>query len=146
MKQLTLLIDHEQWSQEEVPIDFQVMVSKIVKRNDSFPHTMLDATSTLDTDIDVSVPLEIKEDEKQKEKEEDQDMKPSRPNMLMYLVVDDKKYHVVPCALFFVKMLEEYLTTKEHVPSLTPDVLNRVVEISKVHSFVFVLQKNIDEI
>ena len=127
-KQLTMLIDNEQWTQADVPIDFQQMVDKITKSrhvvavgaaagNENAHMADLDLVSSM---IDKS-----KDDDEPAERS-------SQPNMQAYLMLDRKPYHVVLCCLLFVKMLDEYVSCAVSMPSLAPDVLNRLIEITKV--------------
>lgn len=131
VKQLTMLIDHEQWTQAEIPIDFQVMVNKIckVKESTGLSKAISDSASHL-------AGLDITSDLIQKSKEEEEESRTTtalpKANMRNNLLIDGKEYAVVPCALLFVKMIDEYLICNTNIPSLTPEIINRVVELAKV--------------
>lgn len=56
---------------------------------------------------------------------------PAKPNMQSALVVDDREFHVVLCALTLVKLVDEYLACLDRIPSLAPDLLSRMVELLK---------------
>lgn len=132
-KQLTMLVDNEQWMQAEVPIDFQQMVNKITKNFTDGPlKTSKSPNSAHLADLDIA--SNLIDNGADKSKDDDEPLQQSNPNMQMYLMVKGKPYHVVPSSLLFVKMLDEYVTCATSMSSIANDILNRLLEIIKVHS------------
>ena len=132
-KQMALLIENEQWIQADIPIDFQHITEQLqlTPRN--------------------KAPYEDEEqDEEEEEEEEDLEfdltastitgtskISASQSNLsgektLKYLQVDGGKYYVVGSVLMFLKTLTDYVTCAEKLPSLVPEILNRIIELLKV--------------
>jgi hypothetical protein len=131
VKQLTGLIEVEQWNHVDVPIELQQLVDKIVKKSASSQESLNIDVPTLEaSDLNSKQP----EDEDGKGDDDPVFVKPTArdPQMAPQIMVDSKKFYVVSCSLMFVKMQGEYLQCMANIPSLTNDILNRLVEILKV--------------
>jgi vacuolar protein sorting-associated protein 54 len=48
------------------------------------------------------------------------------------LIVNGQKFHVVNSALMLLKMLNDYLQCLEQIPSLTTDILQRLIDLLQV--------------
>jgi vacuolar protein sorting-associated protein 54 len=137
-KQISLLLDNEQWIQADIPIDFQHMTEELQAVS---PHVAASVTFTTrnpsklkahpldmddDDELDMSVmarhgsssaeSLEITEDQVSSK----------------YLVVDGTRYYTVVTVLMFLKSLTDYVQCAKNVPSLTPEILNRIYEFLKL--------------
>jgi vacuolar protein sorting-associated protein 54 len=122
------MIENEQWTQAEVPIDFQLMV-------DSFARSKSGELNQ-----------EEEEDSRMKywkEKEEDSDTasimsSARRPRAGMeskssqLIKVGGEQFFVVGVVLLFVKIVTDYIQCAQFVPALVTDVLNRILELLKV--------------
>ncbi|KAI3643121.1 hypothetical protein MP228_012676 [Amoeboaphelidium protococcarum] len=136
MKQLTFLIDEEKWSQAEVPIDFQLIVDKICNSTRTITtsggYNAHSRTKSLLTRPDIVIDRNVADIVNREDNDDNVSVRTGvHANMQSYLVIDDKHYHIVPCALLLVKMLDEYLICIQNAPALASDVLNRIVDLAK---------------
>ncbi|KAI9203421.1 Vps54-like protein-domain-containing protein [Polychytrium aggregatum] len=149
-KQITMLIDNEQWVQAEVAVDFQLLADQIVYSTASSAKTVSPSTaqsklreqqsdeafdSTDNIDIGADGEFDLSSGSSAAPavaKQDNRKIVANGPKTLKYLILDNEKYYVVISVLLFLKMLTEYMACLDHIPSLTTDVLNRIVEILKL--------------
>lgn len=130
MRDLTGVIDNEKWSQAEVPVDFQLMLNRLMGK-ETVAATVFPARSTETiADMDMTSALIAGKDEQQRDDEEAMDTNTASSN-LTALTMDGVSYVIVTAALIFLKMCNEYILIADQAASLTPEVLNRLVEIFK---------------
>ncbi|KAJ3396863.1 hypothetical protein HDU92_001697 [Lobulomyces angularis] len=156
-KQLALLIENEQWSQAEVPVDFQMITEKILLSSTS--NTALSPTSPNPEIINSITSLDSFHQSEENLDGSETDLtnlsssfsstkknKLNKFNMsenyseggnsgsasLKYLLVDGQKFYAVGCLLMFLKMLTDYMQCIDNIPGLTNDVLNRILEVLKL--------------
>jgi len=134
-KQIALLIENEQWAQAEVPVDFQNIIEMILSGDSGSVGTPTGGSAAV---LDEDAP------EDQSESESDLSSFSSPPSAPVstleqsgqqgskFLVVDGQNFYTVGCLLLFLKMLTDYMRCVDHVPGLTNDVLNRVLEVLKL--------------
>lgn len=173
MKQMAMLIEYEQWTLAEVPIEFQRIADQIVLAGSgvnvgdganvsvtaSSPTTnKVTTTSTMASKLRELLSLndgnhELLNDEELEElirtsntaldelgsppvsptkpKPQQNQQSPDRKST-RYLVMDNEKFFVAGVVLMFLRTLSEYVQCTEHVPSLTMEVLNKILEILKL--------------
>jgi hypothetical protein len=137
-KQLSGLLENEQWIQTEIAIDFQNLIERL--------KTELQRTESV-KDIRDEVGIDVDVEDLAEESGADTD-DPGSPNRLKqvqkksvtqeestakYLALDGVKFYAVISVLLFVKMLTEYVELSKNVSVLTPEILNRVYELLKVN-------------
>ena len=145
-KQIALLLDNEQWMQADIPVDFQNMVEEIISSNPP-PPSLIAAKIAKGTKSKKEHPLE-------QDGNDDDDYEGDMTSMARryassnesldaggdqnvsskYLVVDGARYYTVVTVLMFLKSLTDYVQCAKNVPSLTPEILNRIFEFLKVCS------------
>ena len=118
------MIENEQWTQAEVPIDFQLMVDQMVRVPES----------EADQDQSTRHLVEDEQPPRGSIASFSSSAKPPKDDgkSLSMLSVGGQKFFVVGSMLLFVKIMTDYIQCAEHVPSLTTDVLNRILELLKV--------------
>lgn len=122
------MIENEQWSHIEVPVDFQQMLNEIIttppneddeedhrvegllKRQTSDQSLLTGSTSTLAVN-----------------KKGSNDSK-----MNIFLKVSGKNHFVVGFMLLLIKATHDYIQVANNIPSLTTDVLHRMFDLLKV--------------
>ncbi|KAJ1921515.1 hypothetical protein H4219_000552 [Mycoemilia scoparia] len=115
-RQLCLLIENEQWSQAEVPVDFQSMVNEITGK---------------EIDKESLPMLASKNDEKQvAELVTEKADQPHQQGSLLY--VGDKSFPMVGCSLMLIKMIVEYIECSLFIKTITMDVVQRLIDVLKV--------------
>jgi hypothetical protein len=135
-KQIALLLDNEQWMQADIPVDFQNMVEQIIASNPPPP-------SLVSAKIAKLHPLETGTDDEYEgdmssltrryaSSNESLDVTGEQHVSSKYLVVDGARYYTVVTVLIFLKSLTDYVQCAKNVPSLTPEILNRIFEFLKV--------------
>ena len=107
-----------------MPVDFQVMVDKLIRLN---PNEILDDGDERDHRVDEAG-SQVKLDPKADSKNTSQ----TNPSSKL-LSVRSSKYFVVGSVLLFLKLMTDYLQCAEQVPPITTDVLNRILELLKVN-------------
>lgn len=125
-----MLVDNEVWTQVEVPVDFQIMVNKITKSNESnvmIPSPTATGDHMADLDIAGDLVGKTKDDD-------DPADKPGQSNLQSFLLINKHQYHLVTCSLLLIKMLDDYVTCATNMTSITTDVMNRLVELIKVRT------------
>ncbi|TPX38226.1 hypothetical protein SmJEL517_g00015 [Synchytrium microbalum] len=154
-KQITLLVENEQWTQADVPIDFQRITDQIIAAR-SFgsppperpirgggqqPNTISSLTSlplkrsSTDDNNNMrgSTSIASLHNALDDDDERGSSASPAKGSKSMkYVVVNGHKYYMVGCMLMFLKQLTEYMQCMENVPVLTAEVLNRIMEILKL--------------
>lgn len=100
---LSLILDSERWKQADVPSEFQELVDYI-----SSTHNLVIPKRHSETDL----------------------VEEKKPQS--FLIVDGKKYAVVGTVLLLLKMIMEYCQCVHDMPSVSTDLLLRLVEIFKM--------------
>jgi vacuolar protein sorting-associated protein 54 len=126
LRQLTMYIDNDQWTQADIVVDFQHMVDKLARQSGTLGG-MVDGSTTHLAELDTTAKL-VKDDDEQADR-----TGRAGGNVKPYFVVDRRRFHVVDSCMMFVKMLHEYVQCATSMTSLTTDVLTRLVEILKVN-------------
>ncbi|KAI8828558.1 Vps54-like protein-domain-containing protein [Chytriomyces cf. hyalinus JEL632] len=152
-KQIAIVIENEQWTRAEVPIDFQHMSEEIVSRGrvaaveikkanlarqDSQTANANSGSGGAsgagvagyndDDDTDLSA-LVISQKEAAMAASEDELVMSGRA-----LKVDGSMYSVAGCVLLLTKMLTEYLQCAESLPTQSVEVLNKTLDLLKVYN------------
>ncbi|XP_071962445.1 vacuolar protein sorting-associated protein 54-like [Antedon mediterranea] len=96
---MSLLLDNERWKQAEVPASFQDLLSAMAKG-------------------EISLALLARMDQGNEE-----------CKAAEYVEIDGNKYAVVGTVLMLLKMVAEYCQCVEDIPSVTLDILTRLIEI-----------------
>ncbi len=135
-----MLVDSEQWSQAEVPVDFQNIIDYILQSSTS------SATAPISQSVEQLIRRTEVEGSNESLEDGDGDLggatmaldKGSKASLnntksVKYLVVDGQTFYVVGCLLMFLKMLTDYLSCIDYIPGLYNDVLNRILDILKVN-------------
>ncbi|KAJ3178270.1 hypothetical protein HDU85_005267 [Gaertneriomyces sp. JEL0708] len=136
-KQVAHLVETEQWTQSEVPADFQQLTNQFLSVGGKELSTEDRASSNEsiqgpapDDDGDLTSLASVQDSGAL--------LSPSRGTgaaegkSQRHLIIDGQKYNVVACVLLFLKMLTEYIKCMESIPGLTTEVLNRIAEILKL--------------
>uniref|UniRef100_T1J950 Vacuolar protein sorting-associated protein 54 n=1 Tax=Strigamia maritima TaxID=126957 RepID=T1J950_STRMM len=100
---LSLILDNERWKQADVPSEFQELVDHIAETGEL-------AMPKKASDTDLCEAKHPKE----------------------YLFINGEKYAVVGTVLLLLKMVIEYCYCISNVPSFTPDLLTRLVDLLKL--------------
>ena len=134
------MIENEQWIQTDIPMDFQVMVDHVTKQNhrdtSSPAHEEDDSRAQVkaeddETDVSEMGSLATLASSPKKKPASVSSNKPELKSLQM-ITVGAQKYCVVNVVLLFIKLMTDYLMCAEQVPSVTTDVLNRVLELLKL--------------
>ncbi|KAI8614153.1 Vps54-like protein-domain-containing protein [Chytriomyces sp. MP71] len=129
-KQIAIVVENEQWSRAEVPIDFQRMSEEISSRGtDAAADKKKTATRTSIDDDDEGdlAALVMAQKEAAVAASEDELVTSGKA-----LKVDGSTYCVAGCVLLLTKMLTEYLQAGENMPGLATEVLNKILDLLKV--------------
>lgn len=147
-KQISLLVENEQWVQCDIPIDFQhitekLQLSKVIQRYESLSlEKMFGSDEKLDEEDNNEIDLTSKSVALAVAISPDQTPTPSPSTLdpgaktLKFLLVDGQKYYVVISALMFIKTLTEYVNCAERLQTLVPEILNRIYELLKVSAII----------
>ncbi|XP_068645902.1 vacuolar protein sorting-associated protein 54, chloroplastic isoform X2 [Aristolochia californica] len=143
MTKIKAVLDQETWVSVEVPDEFQGIVEWLTAEastNGRFAdaHT----TAALSNDIgwaptnnDVSADNSIGQPKQVKpssvKKDGNNIIEPGKSTSLT-LMCRGVCYHMVNCGLILLKMLAEYIDISKCLPLLSPEVVNRVIEILKL--------------
>jgi hypothetical protein len=104
------MAEHEQWNATDVPKDYQEMANALTGFDD----------------IEVG-------DQNNLDDEENQTVaKKKISNVQSGIVYNKKSYKVATCCLLLIDNIDKYLLCARRIPPLTPDVINRLVELLKV--------------
>ncbi|KAJ3323452.1 hypothetical protein HDV06_001729 [Boothiomyces sp. JEL0866] len=103
-KQISLLLENEQWVQADIPIDFQYLIEQL--QNKTFKSTMVKTPENGSIDL---TQLARKQNSSESMKAE------ASSN---YLVVDGQKYYAVVSVLMFLKMLTDYIECCQNITVL----------------------------
>ncbi|KAJ3355002.1 hypothetical protein HDU83_004173 [Entophlyctis luteolus] len=126
-KQLTSVIENEQWSRAEIPIDFQHFAEEIcvagVLAADKKKEGVRDDDELDDSDLAALV---IAHKEAAAAASEDELVNSGKA-----LKVGKETYYVAGCILLLTKMLTEYLACIQNMPSLVTEILNKTVDLLK---------------
>ncbi|KAJ3070233.1 hypothetical protein HDU98_006724, partial [Podochytrium sp. JEL0797] len=129
-KQIAIVIENEQWSRAEVPIDFQLMSEEISAAGylaiEKKKAAQLEKDDEAMDDLDLAA-LVIAHKEAAAAASEDELVTSGR-----VLKVDRQTYSVAGCVLLLTKMLTEYLQGVENMPSLATEILNKTLDLLKV--------------
>lgn len=138
MKQITLLLENEQWVQADIPIDFQHMTEQlqlavpfISPTSKPVSNQSLHQTNHLNQDHEneeLDLTIAAARASNTAEKMEN----PESATSSQFLIVDGVKYYAVVSVLLFLKMLTDYLKCAQSIGVMTPDVLTRIYEFLKV--------------
>ena len=142
-KQLTIIVENEQWIKAEVPVDFQNMADLIVAykvplgSREGLEEGNGDSNGSSVPETPLGGGAEAEDGDGsggggQKTRSTD-----SLGKSGQYMVVNRRRYHLAGCVLMLTKMLLDYLQCMENIPSLTTDVLHRVLDILKVCIMVY---------
>ncbi|XP_033126648.1 vacuolar protein sorting-associated protein 54-like [Anneissia japonica] len=96
---MSLLLDNERWKQAEVPANFQDLLSAMAKG-------------------EISLDLLARMDQGNEERKSAE-----------YVEINGGKYAVIGTVLMLLKMVAEYCQCVEDIPSVTIDILTRLIEI-----------------
>ncbi|KAI8854401.1 Vps54-like protein-domain-containing protein [Chytridium lagenaria] len=143
-RQIAVLVENDQWARAEVPSDFQNIITQIVKSADPSSAATPDVDSRRDSedvhedephddDGDIAsanippVASPMKTEDKHEKTEKQEVAKSSR-----HLVIGSQKFNVAGCVLLLLKMITEYIQCLEHIPTISTEVLNRLIELLKL--------------
>ncbi|CAG8563498.1 7142_t:CDS:2, partial [Scutellospora calospora] len=112
-------VESEQWTQAEVPIDFQQAVNRIVAA----------AVNGL-SDFRCN-PLDYKNDNEQTE-QTDQNKSDVKLNNNKYIFVEERRFFMVGCSLVLLKIIDDYLGYMANIPPLSTETINKIIEILNV--------------
>ncbi|KAJ3066837.1 hypothetical protein HDU99_003718, partial [Rhizoclosmatium hyalinum] len=139
-KQIVIVIENEQWSRAEVPIDFQKMSEEI------------SAAGALAVEKKKAAKAAAGEDEEFDDEElsalvfahKEAAAAASADELVAsgrVLKVDKETFTVAGCVLLLTKMLTEYLQGVENMPSLATEVLNKTLDLLKVRALTLSIGK-----
>ncbi|KAL7750055.1 hypothetical protein RI367_004570 [Sorochytrium milnesiophthora] len=146
-KQLSLLIDNEQWIQADIPYDFQLLFDRIVAAatldsfsieddNAAIPATLL---SRRQADLGAATGSELTV-QTASTAPQAPPPPPSKTIVIGFEPLErsgstlpgSKRFYVVGCVLMFVKTLVDYLQCAVRIPSLSTEVLQKLCETFKL--------------
>ncbi|KAI9350856.1 Vps54-like protein-domain-containing protein [Obelidium mucronatum] len=129
-KQISIVVENEQWSRAEVPIDFQLMSEEITVAGALAIEKMKTAAQSENeddlNDSDLAA-LVIAHKQAAAAASEDELVTSGR-----VLKVANETYSVAGCVLLLTKMLTEYLQSVDNIPSLATEILNKTLDLLKV--------------
>jgi vacuolar protein sorting-associated protein 54 len=141
-RQAATLVENEQWVQEQVPIDYQRIVDRIVSAAISglsdFKDDPSDSTSSPISPVfpltRFSTSSRNGDGENSANKTSNGTTKTPPVSQLnndsnRYIFVEERRFFVVGCSLSLIKILGDYLRCMSNVPTLTTDTMNRIVDI-----------------
>lgn len=131
-KQICLLLENEQWAQQDIPIDFQQITDELQLCKSTRKQSLKDEEDVKEKETDLEVDLTSSALAPIPPTKHNVGDKHSQSKTITHLTVDGQKYYVVGTVLLFLKMLTEYVNQCQHISPLSPDILNRVFEILKV--------------
>ncbi|KAJ3270487.1 hypothetical protein HDV01_007794 [Terramyces sp. JEL0728] len=117
-KQISLLLENEQWIQADIPIDYQHLIEQL--QNKTFKSTMVKTPENGSIDLTQLARKQNSSDSMKGEASSN------------YLVVDGQKYYAVVSVLMFLKMLTDYIECCQNITVLVPEILNRIFESLKL--------------
>jgi vacuolar protein sorting-associated protein 54 len=145
--QLTVLIENEQWTPAQIPVDFQAIVNSIILASQSIDNKSELNQLRVEDQLNAKPKNLLQPDlifGKERNRSQDNNdgflssplrpssrvSSPASPNVAMTkLQVDDNEFYTVGCGLVLLKIISEYLQTAINIPILTVDLLQRLVEI-----------------
>ena len=137
-----MLVESEQWTQAEVPFEFQQIADRIVQGQTK--DYGLETTKNLEVSPSSETPsgLESKSSSSSSIFDDERDSLtpqsskrislPVASSSKRSLLIQGKKFYVVGCVLMFLRTLLEYVQCLENISDLTMDVMNKILEILKV--------------
>jgi vacuolar protein sorting-associated protein 54 len=140
-KQAATLVENEQWVQEQVPIDYQRIVDRIVSAAVSgLSDFKDDPSNSTSSPISPMFPMarfstsSRNGDGENNTNTSNGTTKTSSVSQLSndsskYIFVEERRFFVVGCGLTLIKLLGDYLRCIANVPNLTTETMNRVVDI-----------------
>ncbi|KAJ3311354.1 hypothetical protein HDV04_004066 [Boothiomyces sp. JEL0838] len=117
-KQISLLLENEQWVQADIPIDFQYLIEQL--QNKTFKSSMVKTPENGSIDLTQMA----------RKQNSSESMKGEASSN--YLVVDGQKYYAVVSVLMFLKMLTDYIECCQNITVLVPEIINRIFESLKL--------------
>ncbi|KAJ3258838.1 hypothetical protein HK103_003220 [Boothiomyces macroporosus] len=117
-KQISLLLENEQWVQADIPIDFQYLIEQL--QNKTFKSSMVKTPDNGSIDLTQMA----------RKQNSSESMKGEASSN--YLVVDGQKYYAVVSVLMFLKMLTDYIECCQNITVLVPEIINRIFESLKL--------------
>ncbi|KAI9359276.1 Vps54-like protein-domain-containing protein [Zopfochytrium polystomum] len=131
-KQLAIVVENEQWVKAPVPIDFQEMVDGLVAAG-HIPAEAPQANGDGDQEQEFSTAADADESPTEKQGADSPAQNSAGAvKMGNQLVVDGHRFFVAGCVLLLSKTLTDYLQCLTNIPSLTTEVLQRILEILKI--------------
>ncbi|RIA79873.1 Vps54-like protein [Glomus cerebriforme] len=141
-RQAATLVENEQWVQEQVPIDFQRIIDKIVSAAISglsdFKDDPADSTSSPISPVfpmsRFSTSSRNGDSENTIKNTSNGTTKTPPVSQLnsgssKYIFVEERRFFVVGCSLTLIKLLGDYLRCMANIPTLTTEAMNRIVDI-----------------
>ncbi|KAG9441743.1 hypothetical protein H6P81_017597 [Aristolochia fimbriata] len=143
MTKIKAVLDQETWASVEVPEEFQAIVDWLTTEASSNGHfTDSQTTAALFHDIGwapanngVSADNSSGQSEQSKRypvKKDDYNTIEHGKSTSQTLMCRGVGYHMVNCGLMLLKMVAEYIDISKCLPLLSPEVVNRVIEILKL--------------
>ncbi|PKY28264.1 Vps54-domain-containing protein [Rhizophagus irregularis] len=139
-RQAATLVENEQWVQEQVPIDYQRIIDKIVNAATSglseFKDDPSDSTSSPISPVFPMTGLRNGDSENNTNNTSNGTKTPPVSQInngsSKYIFVEERRFFVVGCSLTLIKLIGDYLRCIANVPPLTTETMNRIVDILNV--------------
>ncbi|XP_078166620.1 VPS54 isoform X2 [Carex rostrata] len=142
MTKIKVVLDQETWVAVDVPEEFQAIINslsstssvensiEVVESDNSLSKSAdSDVSSSQENGRDEQGPREDKRNESAGPVRSEENNARSTPQSIVHGGVS---YHMVNCGLILLKMLSEYVDISKSLPTLSSEVVHRVVEILKL--------------
>ncbi|XP_074282397.1 vacuolar protein sorting-associated protein 54, chloroplastic isoform X2 [Silene latifolia] len=124
------VLDQETWSEVDVPDEFQAIVASMLSSD-----LLVTGNDVGDQDGDVALSNEISQRSSEGNDTNRTDAATtaarSRNSNTKTLTYRGVEYHMVNCGLILLKMLSEYIDMNDSLPTLSAEIVHRVVEVLK---------------
>ncbi|KAJ4800655.1 Vacuolar protein sorting-associated protein 54 [Rhynchospora pubera] len=142
MTKIKAVLDQETWVAVDVPEEFQAIVNSLSSTSsveNSIEIVESDNSVSKSAESDVSPSKENGKDEQgSREDKKSEPTGPVRPeennarSTPQYIVHGGVRYNMLNCGLILLKMLSEYVDISKCLPTLSSEVVHRVVELLKL--------------
>jgi vacuolar protein sorting-associated protein 54 len=131
-KQIALLLENEQWLQADIPVDFLHLTEQLQSNASNQAVTLKKNVSKESINGADEEEIDLTMAPKTVNSSSESVATPENSTSSKYMLIDGSKYHAVVSTLMFLKMLSEYVQCAKNIPSLAPEVLNRIYELLKL--------------
>ncbi|KAF5811438.1 putative vacuolar protein sorting-associated protein [Helianthus annuus] len=127
MTKLKAVLDQETWVEVDVPVEFQAIVDSLFSLEDDNSKSIANSYNEMVASSEEQPSQSVDGITENNSKTKDAHGK-SSIHLISFRGVD---YHMVNCGLILLKMLSEYIEMNTVLPSLSSEVIHRVLEMLK---------------